>query len=173
MNLHKKGQFKIQQMAFMLLAVFLFFILVSLFWMAIQSRNLHKRAVELEQSKVLLMVQFLSSTSEFSCSREMGPYCIDSDKLIVLKNKSVYKNFWPVSFIRIRKVYPRMEKDVVCNEANYPNCNIFDIYSGGGEGGGGGSGEGSFVALCRYEKVEGYSTRICDLGKMIIGYKRG
>ena len=33
-----------------------------------------------------------------------------------------------------------------------------------------GVGIGSFVALCRYEDVLGYPTRMCDIGKIIIGY---
>jgi len=162
----KLSQFKIQQMAFMLLAVTLFFVLVALFWLSIQYKNINKQASELEQNKAVIMAGFLSGTSEFACSREMGSYCISTDKLIGLGNKTVYKDFWPVSFIKIRKISPRSEKEIVCSKVNYPDCNIFEVY-----GSGNGSGEGSYVALCRYEQVEGYSQRICELGRMIIGYK--
>ena len=160
----KKGQFKIQQMAFMLLAVFLFFILAGLFWLALQSRNLQRQAVQLQEEQAILMAEFLSSASEFSC----GSYCIDTDKIMILMNRQAYQEFWPVSYIKIRKLYPKQD-DKECNKGNYPNCNIYNIYE---------NKEiksdmsvGSFVALCRYEQVEGYPTRVCELGRFIIGYE--
>lgn len=162
----KRSQFKIQQMAFMLLAVFLFFILVSLFWLAVQYRNLNKQASLLEEEKAMILSEFLSGSSEFSCSSEMGGYCIDTDKLMVLINKTVYRELWPVSFIRVRKVHPvEGEKDVECNKVSYPNCNIYKVF-----GYDDGTGKGSFIALCRHEQVDGYFLRKCELGKMIVGY---
>lgn len=164
-NKGKKGQFKIQQMAFMLLAVFLFFILVSLFWLAIQQRNLHKEATQLEEEKTFFIADFLSGSSEFSCTGEIGEYCIDTDKLIVLQEKEAYKDLWPVSFIQVRKLDGEMDEKE-CNKVNYPNCNIYKVF-----GYDDGTGKGSFVALCRWERISGYATKICELGKLIIGYK--
>lgn len=160
----KRSQFKIQQMAFMLLAVTLFFILIALFWFAIQSRNLEKQYTQTEQDKAVIMAGFLSGLSEFSCSREEGSYCISTDKLVVLENKTVYEDFFPVSFIRIRRISDE-QGEKVCNKVNYPNCDVFEVY-GESEG----RGEGSFVALCRYEQIEGYAQRICELGRITVGY---
>jgi len=160
----KKTQFKIQQMAFMLLAVALFFILVGLLWFAVQYRTLHKQATELEESKAVLLSEFLSGSSEFSC----GSYCIDTDKLMVLKNKKVYREFWPVSYIEVREIYPE-QGTKICDNINYPNCSVYDIYEN--EKIKSKSAIGSFVALCRYENIEGYATRICKLGKILVGYE--
>ncbi len=163
----QKTQFKIQQMAFMLFAITLFFILVALFWLAIQQRNIINVAKEMRENQAVLLSKAIIGNSEFNCERELGSYCIDTDKIMVLKDKQAYKEFWPVSFIKIRKIYPPLEKEVVCNKANYPDCNIFELFNHSAEG----SGVGSFVALCRYDLVEGYPTRICELGKVIIGYE--
>jgi len=163
----KRSQFKIQQMAFMLLAVVLFFILVALVWITIQQRNLHKQATQLEEEKAVFLSEFLSSSSEFSCSREMGSYCIDTDKLIVLKNMSIYENFWPVAFIQIRKL--DKQKEIRCSKVNYPNCNLFEVYENKNIKSK--DSIGSFVALCRYENINGFPKKFCELGKFIIGYE--
>ncbi len=160
---NKKAQFKIQQMAFMLLAVFLFFILVSMIWFAIQYRNIHKQAGQLEEEKANLMAGFLYSNSEFSC----GSYCIDTDRAMVLMSRTAYSEFWPVAYIKLRKI--GAGEDIVCDKANYPKCKILNIYE---------NKEiessrtaDSFVALCRYEKTGDYLEKICELGKFMIGYE--
>lgn len=165
----KKSQFKIQQMVFMLLAVFLFFILVGLFWITLQSRSLQKQATELEEEKTIIISQFLSSSSEFSCTNEEGQYCVDTDKLLLLQERESYKEFWPVNFIKVIRLDNEKEKD--CNRASYPNCNIYKVYENKKFKGLDEKAEiGSFVALCRYEKISGYATRICEIGKIMIGY---
>ena len=165
----KKAQFKIQQMAFMLVAVFLFFILVALFWLGIQYRNINKQAIFLESEKAGFMSDFLSSSSEFSCTREQGEPCIDTDKIMALKDRSMYKEFWPVAFITVRKLDGKPEEKECTNE-NYPDCNIYKVYENN-KIEYKGSGIGSYTALCRYEKISGYPTKICDIGKLIIGYE--
>ena len=164
----KRGQFKIQQMAFMLLAVILFFILVGLFWLAVQYRTLHKQATQLGESRAVLMSEFVSQSSEFSCGSKDGQYCVDTDKLMILKDRKVYSKFWPVSYIKVRRIYPTQE-ETECNKNNYPNCSVYNIYKNEKIESQG--AVGSFVALCRYEKIQGHATRICELGKIIVGYE--
>lgn len=163
--MNKKSQLKIQQMSFMLLAVALFFILVALFYLAVQYRNLSSQAGELEKDKAVLMSRFISNSQEFSCSAELGSYCIDTDKLMVLRNKTAYNDFWPAAYIKIRKI---ADKDVICNTANYPDCTIFEIYNKGSESSG---SIGSFIALCRHDEKAGYPVNICELGRIAIGYE--
>jgi len=166
-EINKGGQFKIQQMSFMLLAVILFFILVALFWLALQYKNLHKTATQLEEDKTFVIAGFLSDSSEFNCAGES--YCIDTDKIMALADKQVYKDFWPVAYINIRRL-GNETKDKICDKANYPDCNVYNVYSNE-KFEYNGTGIGSFIALCRYEKVDDYTNRICNLGKIIIGYE--
>ena len=158
----KKAQFKIQQMSFMIVAVLLFFILVGLFWIAIQSRTLTEVAGQAEKEQAIILSEFLSGSAEFSCSRELGSYCVDTDKMMVLKDID-YGDFWPVTYIKIVKLDGNPEKE--CDIGNYPDCNIINIYGREEEGG----EIGSFVALCRHERIDNYPIKICELGKISIG----
>lgn len=163
----KRSQFKIQQMAFMLLAVFLFFSMVLLLWAGLQSRNLREKATELERERAIEISGFISGAGEFACSGEEN--CIDTDKVIFLMKMENYREFWPVAYIKIRKLDGE-SKEIECDKVNYPDCNIYKVYENKNivyEG----SGEGSYVALCRYEVISGYPTRICELGRIIIGYE--
>jgi len=158
----KRSQMKIQQMAFMLMAVVLFFILVGLFWLSIQYINLHKEATEAEQEKSIIAASFLGESAEFTC----GAYCVDTDKLVVLKERKAYRNFWPFDYILVKKV--GKEDEVECTKANYPDCNLYTIYSNKGAS----TREAkSFVALCRKENLNDRIYTKCELGKMIIGYE--
>lgn len=162
----KKGQFKIQQTAFMLLGITLFFVLVGLFFLIFQSQNLREEATSYSKSQSIAVSKFLSSTTEFNCVDE--EYCVDTDKLIILKDKD-YRNYWPsdISYIKIRKTFPK-EEVIICTKNNYPDCNTYNIYD---ENKGSESSAGSFISLCRWEKVGGYSEKVCDFGKLIIGYE--
>lgn len=158
----RKSQLKIQQMAFMLVAVVLFFILAGVFYMVIFSRDLHTQATMLEKDNAVETANILASSAEFSC----GSYCIDADRAMVLGKEKAYENFWKVSSIEIRKVYPGNTEEVLCTSANYPNCNLIKVYDKPGSTG----SASSFVSLCRREKEGGYVYYKCELAKFIVGY---
>jgi hypothetical protein len=161
--LNKKAQFKIQQMTFMIAGVFIFFILAGLFVVSIQFSNIRKSAEALQANQAVSIAQYLVESPEFTCAA--GSYCIDTDKLIVLMNRTAYKNFWPVAYIKVLKIYPSGTGD--CTLKNYPNCNLYNVMNTGIQST---SSTSSFVALCRHENDESIKT-VCDLGKIIIGYK--
>lgn len=151
-------------MTFMLLAVTLLFVMVGLFWLAFQYSGLKNQANQLTESRASEIVNYLASQAEFSCGED---YCIDTDKLLVMGNRSVYGEFWPVSYIKIRTL--NGENETFCNKANYPDCNVYDIYSNPEVESK--SSLGGFIALCRHEKLEDYPIQICKLGRITIGYK--
>ncbi|MBU1136238.1 MAG: hypothetical protein KJ559_01900 [Nanoarchaeota archaeon] len=159
----RKAQFKIQQMAFMILAVILLFVIALLFYLSIQQKNLINQSLNLRENQAVIMSRFISDSSEFSC----GSYCVDTDRMIFLQNRSVYNKFWPVSYIRIRKIYPEYNNEE-CGIANYPNCSFFNIYENSNIESN--VFVGSFVALCRYEKIQDSPERICEIGKITVGY---
>ena len=127
---NRKGQIKIQQMSFMLIAVTLLFILVGVFFLSIRLYNLKKIATSLEEQNSLLLVSKLANSPEFSCGNAFGSSrgnCVDFDKLISLQGRSdEYSEFWGVAKIEVRKIYP-IEEEVLCDAANYPNCGIIKI----------------------------------------------
>ena len=64
-GIKNKGQMKIQQMAFMLIAVTLFFSLVGMFFLVIFVSNLRESASILEEKNALLLVIKLANSPGF------------------------------------------------------------------------------------------------------------
>ena len=171
LNLNKKSQMKIQQMAFMLIAVMIFFALVGLLVVTIGFSGLKEKATALQEKNAMLLVSKLANSPEFSCGQDIGSKenCIDLDKVFVLKNKiNKYKNFWGVSGIEIIKIYPKDSKLIECDSGNYPNCSKITIISGQG------IAPENFVSLCRKEFDS--ETNIvydkCELGKILVRYEK-
>jgi hypothetical protein len=164
---NKKGQMKIQQMAFMLIAVTLLFALVGLFVIGIMSGGLKKAASELEEENAALLASKIANSPEFSCEgafRYGETNCVDADKVMMLKNKKDYAGFWGVAEIEIRKIYPS-EKAVVCEEENYPECNLIEVYS---ENTIKGSAKSNFISLCRKENAEGEIYDKCEIAEILV-----
>ncbi len=165
----KKAQMKIQQMAFMLIAVTLFFVFVGLFVLVIQFSNLKESSSVLEEKNALLLVTKIANSPEFSCGGAFGGgriSCIDSDKVMILReNINKYEGFWGVENIEIRKIYPLSEY-LECTGANYPNCSIIRLKQSNI-----GEEHSNFVSLCRKESVGGNIEDKCELAKLIIAYE--
>jgi hypothetical protein len=168
---NKKAQMKIQQMAFMLMAVTLFFVLVGIFVLVFMFSNLKESVALLEEENAMLLVTKLANTPEFACGEAFGSSkanCVDADKVMALKeNIGKYADFWGVSSIEIRKIHPKTETEVVCNNANYPDCNLIQIISEDFTG----TGFSNFVSLCRKDYLEGDVYDRCELAKIIVGSK--
>ena len=67
-----KGQMKIQQMTFMLVAVTFLFILVGMFFLSMRLYDLKKTATNLEEKNAMLLVSKLANSPEFSCGNSFG-----------------------------------------------------------------------------------------------------
>ena len=161
-----RAQLKIQQMAFMLMAIFIFFILAGIFYVMSQSTDLKRKAELSERNKAIELAENLVDTSEFSC----GSYCVDGDRAMSIRKVSGYHgtdSIWKVSSISIRSV--GNQSSIVCTEANYPNCNLINVYDKTTI-----SGETtvySFVSLCKRVKEKEYVEYKCELAKFIVGYE--
>ncbi|MBL7058866.1 hypothetical protein ISS08_00220 [Candidatus Pacearchaeota archaeon] len=163
---------KIQQMAFMLMALMLFFGLVSVFIISFQIANLKGSAAQLEEKEALLLVSKLANSPEFSCGNSFDKpraACVDLDKVMALKNKiGNYEDFWGISGIEIRRVFPELNSEVECTRDDYTDweaCNLITLFS---------SEEGTavenFVALCRKDGSNSPSYNKCEIGKLIVVY---
>ena len=164
---NSKGQIKIQQMIFMIIAVILLFVLVGLFFLSTMFSNLKKTATNLAQEEAMLLVSRLANSPEFSCGNAFGSSrtnCVDFDKVMGLKkNIKDYSDFWGVAKIEIRKIYPSGED--LCTETNYPDCEILEIldkdvntlaYSS------------NFISLCRKELNGEVTYDKCELALLMI-----
>ena len=166
----KTGQMKIQQMAFMLIAITLFFALVAIFVISFKYSGLKQSAMELEEENAMMLVTKLANSPEFSCGESFGETkinCIDENKVMALKENPAYSEFWKVSNIEIRKIYPKTEEKI-CDSGNYPNCNIIKMYQKEISG----FDASNFVSLCRKESVDGETYDKCELAKMMISYEK-
>ena len=165
-----KAQLKIQQMAFMLIAVTLFFVLVGMFMLVIKFSGLKESATALEEKNAMLLVTRLANSPEFSCSEAFGTSrtnCVDADKIMILKeNINKYADFWGVSNIEIRKLYPT-DTEKICDIGNYPNCNIIRLRSKEVSG----YDSSNFVSLCRKESFGGEVYDKCELAKIMVSYE--
>ncbi len=127
-----RGQLKIQQMAFMLMAITLFFVLAGMFVLVFRFSGLKESATLLEEKNAMLLVTKLANSPEFSCGKAFGSNrinCVDADKVMMLKeNIEKYSDFWGVAEIKIRKIYPD-KGEIVCTTTNYQNCGIIEVLS--------------------------------------------
>ena len=166
----KRAQLKIQQMAFMLIAVTLFFAIVGLFILSIATSGLKERANLLEEENAMLLVNKLADTAEFSCGDLFSgkTNCIDADKVMALKSIKKYEEYWEVNEIKIKKIYPSQTKETECTESNYPDCNIIEIYSDNSENR---NYKTNFVSLCRIEQSGDKTYDKCEIAKLIVSYE--
>ncbi len=165
---NKKAQMKIQQMAFMLMVITFFFILVGLFILSTKFSGLKKSAEDLEEKNAMLLVSKLAASPEFACGEVYSGQkvnCIDSDKVVALmKKQQDYSEFWGVKTIEIRKIYP--ESETKCTPTTYPNCGIFKILQDSNSAG----DKSLFVSLCRKENSNSLFYDKCELAKLIVGF---
>ena len=165
---NRKGQMKIQQMAFMLIAVTLLFILVGVFFLSIRLYNLKKVATNLEEKDAMLLVSKLANSPEFSCGNVFGSSrtsCVDFDKLIALKYRvDEDSELWGVAKIELRKIYPS-GGNTLCSESNYPDCDILNILDKDVNTL---PAVSNFVSLCRKESNGINIYDKCELARLMI-----
>ncbi len=153
-------------MAFMLMAITLFFVLAGMFALVISTSNLRETALALEEKNAMLLVSKLANSPEFSCGESFGSgkiNCIDADKVMMLKeNIAKYSKFWGVSNIEIRKPG---ENQIICNLGNYPNCEIIKLRATNIT-----SEYSNFVSLCWKDNFEGKIYDKCEVAKLMVGY---
>jgi hypothetical protein len=167
----RRAQVKIQQMAFMLIAITIFFVLVGMFVLVIKFNSLKGVATELEEKNALLLVTKLANSPEFSCGQGFGKdrlNCVDADKVMMLKKRiNEYGKFWGVSNIEIRKIYPPSNQDLLCDFGNYPECNVIRLIGEEVSG----YGIGNYVSLCRKEYFEEEVVDRCEIAELSVSYE--
>lgn len=154
-----RGQLKIQQMAFVLVALVVFFGIVALFYFSFTLSNLRGDVSSLQEEEAKELVRKLASSPEFSFSSQCTN-CIDLDKIMALNSRQSYKEFWNLDFLQIERIYPESQKKE-CEKSIYPDCNTITIISKEKFG----SPKTAFVSLCRWEQQKGGYIK-CELGRI-------
>ena len=160
----KRGQLKIQQMAFVLVALMIFFTIVLLFYFSIRYSGLREDVEDLRTQEVIETVRKMSGSPEFKWTEQDCAACIDMDKVLLLKNRTSYKGFWKnIVFLQVVKIYPLYENEE-CTRGNYPECNQITLIDEGKNF----RGYKAFVTLCNYEG-EYYAK--CEIGKIVMAFE--
>lgn len=166
-NLHvgfSKGQLKIQQMAFVLVAFIILLGLVAVFFISVKTSSLRKDASSIKHEQAQELVRKLAGTPEFAWTSEDCASCVDLDKIMALKNRTSYRNLWgeSITLLQIRRVYPSPGEEIECTNGNYPACTKITLLDKRENY----TSEDAFVALCHIEP-QAYAK--CDLGKIVMG----
>jgi len=170
-NSGKLGQMKIQQTAFMLIALTLFFVLVGLFVLGFGLSSLRGNADLLAEKEAQFLISKLSNAPEFSCGASFGNIqeidCVDFDKVMALKERSgQYEDFFGVSDIKIRKVYPPAD-ETSCTLSNYPDCSTIHLFGEENKG----TYVSTYVALCHKVPEDAGVSDKCELARMMASYE--
>lgn len=157
-KMNKNGQMKTQQMAFVLVAIVVFFAIAGLIYFSIGFGGLKESAADLSAQEAKELVQKISGSAEFSvagCSN-----CVDFDKLMTLKGRKSYEGFWNLGYLAVKVTYPE-NQEVECTKANYPNCNKITIIDSQEIG----NAQGAFVSVCKIDNKNGAYEK-CEIGKI-------
>ena len=164
----KKGQAKIQEMAFVLIAIIIFFAMVALVYFSIRLYSLRGEATTLGEETARETVRKLSDIPEFSWAKSGCSNCIDLDKVLALKGMiadGTYKDFWDLDYLAIRRIYPERTAGE-CTSSNYLDCTTISLINKTADYG---SPVSAFVALCGFDA--GSNGIKCELGKIYASAK--
>jgi hypothetical protein len=164
-----KSQIRIQEMAFMLVGIFIFFGLAGLFALSIVYSNIEKQARAIAEERTLSSITNLADSPEFSCSGYSKVNCVDFDKSIALSFNKKYENFWPFSSLEIQKLsaFNKSKNDmIICTTENYPNCERLIIYDKNVKNE---RRIDSFIALCRLETENSMKYQKCEIARFVAG----
>lgn len=152
-------------MAFVLVALLIFFSFVALIFVSVRLANIRQSAEALEEQGAQELVRKLSSVSEFAFTSSTDCLnCIDFDKLLILNDRKSYQGFWDLDYLRIERTHPKFKGE--CTKATYPDCNSLTIIESENFG----AASEAFISLCRWESSnKGYFK--CELGKIIASGK--
>lgn len=156
----KIGQIKMQEMAFVLVAFMVFFVLVGLLFVKFRVSSLQDSAETTREEAASNLVKVLAATPELSWASCTG--CIDLDKALFLKNEErakEYEKFWKLDYLVIKRLYPEQE-NAECDTVSYPKCDLLKIIEKESYG----SSSRAFVTLCRQDLQE--SRVVCELGEI-------
>jgi len=162
-----KGQMKIMQMSFMIVAVFFFFILVGLFFLGIAFKDVKSGAEQLQREQAISSLEVIAGMNELAYDSG-DPMSVDEDKLRIMSGKigMNYEEFLPVASLEFYKVYPAFDKVVKCPGVG---CNYYEIYNSGQKNI---EKFSSYVSICQRVKEFGSVYDRCDIGKIVVGVKK-
>ncbi len=155
----RKGQIKIQEMAFVLVALVVFFALVGLLYLSYRLHGVREAASDLEAEQAAALVRRIAGTPELRWGACAG--CIDLDKAVVLgehNRTSFYREAWGLDYLQIERLYPVPAQPRACSTGTYPACSTLTLLNASSYG----VTSQAYVSLCFWDaQIE---QERCELG---------
>ena len=118
----KKAQLQIQQMAFVLVALLIFFSMAALIYFSIMITKMRADAGTLKEKEALELARATIGTPEFTFTARQCSSCIDLDKVLFISERPAYKTLWNLDYLIVKRVFPPPPNNAVCTKINYPDC---------------------------------------------------
>ena len=157
--MNKKSQIKIQETAFVLLALVILFSLAFMFYFRMQATSLTKKSEELREEWAISLLDKITGLPELRCSTSLGrateSLCVDKDKLRIFTNPNLnftenYNKLWSgLKNVRIIQIYPEGEEFQI-----YYQSEGNETYS-------------TFISLC-HEEYNGIGWHKCSIGMVLV-----
>lgn len=163
---NRRGQMKIMQMAFMIVAVFFFFVLVGLFFIGIQFKDVAGSAERLQREQAVSSLSVIADMPELSYDSGKA-ITLDEDKLRIMAGDfgDNYDEFWPVASVAVYKLWPVATELKLCPGVD---CNYYELYDNGQRSS---KKPSTFVSICKKVKESGFVYDRCVIGKLEVGVK--
>ena len=117
-----RAQMKIQQMAFLLVGITIFFALVGVIYFSITISHARTSAQSAQNEEAILLARKLAGSPEFAFTSSSDcATCIDIDKIIQISDLSGYEELWNMDHVFVTRISPQYSNEK-CTRANYPNC---------------------------------------------------
>jgi len=161
-----RGQMKIMQMAFMIVAVFFFFVLVGLFFFCIHFKDVKSSAAQLQKNQAISSLRVIADMPELGYdSRES--MTLDEDKLRIMAGGfgDIYEEFWPVASVAVYKLWPVASELKSCPGVG---CNYYELFDNGQSDV---KTYSTYVSICKKVKEDGFVYDRCEVGKLEVGVK--
>lgn len=153
-----KAQMKIQEMAFVLVAIMVLFAIVAIFYFKISLSGISGDVETQRAEEANELVRKIAGTPEFAFTAFDCDNCIDLDKAMIVKELALYKGFWGLDNLKIEVIYPNKSRE--CTRSSYPDCGTLNIVNNSQ-----GITRSAYVALCRQEFKRGNYVK-CELGRI-------
>lgn len=159
-----KAQIKIQEMAFVLVALLIFFALAVVFYLSLKGMGGKDQIMNQREEEVMESLRKLADSSElqWSDTHEQCKGCIDLDKAILLKEAVRNKQtqiLWNMNALYLEVIAPQRSGE--CDIGNYPECKTLTLMNASATARI--QYQSVFVALCWREQQQ----KVCELGKIM------
>jgi len=153
----KKGQMKIQEMAFVLLALVLLAVIGFIFFIKLSQNKLVESAENIREKTAISLLERIANLPELECycKPSCRANCIDEDKLDSFKNrlqgnKNLESLFQGLSNVRIVRIYPPGSDVLIYSSQNPGNASSYS----------------TFINTCKYETSGEFNYK-CNMAMLV------